>query len=678
MSIRTQTATGSRRVRVVCPHNCYDTCSQIATVENGILRRIDGDPEHSHTRGRLCAKGYSYVDRVYARDRVRHPMIQEPRRSGHWRRISWEEALGRIALKLIGMKDRYGSLLPLCLYQGSGNMGLLHEATRVLFNSMGPITESVNNLCWTTGRNATRFDFGAVRNSDPAELQQAETVLLWGVNPAWTAPHQMGHLLDMRDRGVRLITVDPVGTATASLSDMHLPVRPGTDCALALGMARHLRETGQIDQAFVEGHTLGWESFLQYLDSAVTVEWAAAETGLLPGQIRQVADQYARGRPAAIWLGHGLQRYGNSGQAVRAINALGALTGQIGQPGAGVHYAHRETWILKEGLQPDDDWPGNRTVAAGDLVGGLRALSDPPVRMLWIARANPLVQAPGSEGFRRLLASMEMVVVVDPFMTATAAQADLVLPATTYLEQHDLNVSYWHHDLALNTRAIDPLFEARSELAIAQALGREVNRIRESFATFPTEGDEQAWLERAWTPAARTLFQVDSPTDLQGGPRRAGLPRVAWQDLRFATPSGRYEFSSEQAVAAGAPALPVYAPPAAPPVGFPLRLLTPHGAESINSQFPGQPPVVELHPETAAALGVAEGEEARLASPSGALHLPVRLTRTVPPDCAVVLGGHMSQINLLTQPRPSDMADTDGLRGLAYADTFIAITPVGG
>ncbi len=668
----------TRRVRVVCPHNCYDTCSQIATVTNGVVTRIDGDPNHEHTDGRLCAKGYSYVDRLYSRDRLHHPMVQEPRGSGVWRRISWDEAMDRVARALISLRDRYGTLLPLCLYRGSGNLGALHTVPEALFGSMGPLTVGVNTLCWTGGMAATTYDFGAARNHDPGDLENARTVLLWGVNPAWTAPHQMSRLLAMKDQGARLILIDPIATATATLSDMYLPIRPGTDGALALGMARHLQETGQIDQAFVEQYTWGWEPFLRYLDAEVTVAWAAAETGLEEALIRQVADEYARNGPSTIWIGYGMQRYRNAGQAVRAINALAALTGQIGRRGTGVQYGQRETWVFRDAPYLEGR-SANRTVSTGNLVESLKGLTDPPVRMIWITQANPIRQGPDSEALRRLLAGMEMVVVVDQFPTATSAAADLILPTTTYLEQVDLNVSYWHHDVALNERAVEPLFESRSELAIAWALSRAVNQLRPGFALFPTDGDERQWLERLWSHDAVQLFGLDGPWALTNGPRRARLPRVAWEDLRFATPSGRYEFWSERAQAAGAPAMPVYASPAAAPEGFPIRLLTPHRAESLNSQFPAQAPVAEIHPTLAERLGLATGEQAWLISPVGQLSLPVRLTRTVPPDCAVVCGGtegeELSMINTLTSSCTTDMADAAGMRGTPYADTFINIQP---
>lgn len=671
-----------RRVRVVCPHNCYDTCSQIATVENGVLRRIDGDPAQRHTRGRLCAKGYSYVDRVYARDRLRHPMAQEPRGSGHWRRITWEEALGRIGRHLISLRDRYGSLLPLCLYKGSGNLGVLHTAPEALFGSMGPITEAANDLCSTTGSSAITYDFGLLQNSDPADMANARTIILWGVNPAWTAPHQMSLLLEWKDQGARLLVIDPIGSATASVADQHLQPRPGTDGALALGMARHLWETGQVNQSFLEAHTKGWGEFLQYLERSVTLDWAAAETGLPEGVIRQVADQFAAGGPSTIWIGLGLQRYRNAGQTVRAINALAALTGQIGRPGTGVQYVQQTTWVLHRALFPDGVVPANRIVSMGDLAAAIGSLEGPPVHMLWISSANPLQQGPGSDTLHRLFTEMELVVVVDQFLTRTAEEADIVLPTTTYLEQYDLNMSYWHYDVALNEQALAPLFESRSELAIAWALSRQLARLRPGFCRFPTEGDERQWLRRIWGTEAKRLFQVQTLDELRSGPRRANLPMVAWADLRFQTPSGRYEFWSDLAKAAGAPALPVYAPPVQPPDGFPIRLLTPHPADSLNSQFHGQRRVVEIHPDLANRLGLHEGQMVRLSSRAGEVRLPVRLTRTVPLDCAVVFSGAAEgdggRLNVLTQPNSADMADSLGQRGMALADTFVAIDHDGG
>ncbi len=682
---------GLRTFRVTCPRNCYDTCGMLATVENGVLLEVAGDPLHPNTNGRLCSKGYSYVERVYSTDRIRHPMVQTPKGSGRWRRVSWDEALDRIARRLIDIADRHGSLLPVCLYKGSGNIGLLHNAPEAMFAAMGPHTVALNVLCWAAGRAAQEYDFGVATTSDPGELLKARTLLLWGVNPAWTATHQMSLVMEARDQGTRVITIDPIATATACRSDQHVAPRPGTDGALALGMARCILDAGLQDELFLGQHVQGWPQFAAYLREQVTLEWAAAATALRPEVIRDLAVTYATGGPAMIWMGFGLQRHDGAVETVRAIDALAAMTGQIGRPGTGVQFANMSLAVLGDHLrsyrgsvgQPytgPGSVDGNRTVAMGRGEQAIRTLTGPPIEMVWIAGGNPVAQEPDAAHVPRLMRALDLVVVVDQFMTATAREADIVLPATTCLEQWDLHVSYWHHHASITERALAPLYEARSDLAIARALSARLNELSPGFSVFPTEGDERDWVRRELEePATRQLVSA-SVEQLQQGPVRLNLPETAWESLTFATPSGRIELWSEAAVANGLPALPVYRAPVAAPPAYPVRLLTPHRAESLHSQFADQAgglsrPVLEIHPRLAEYYGLAEGARVRAYNARGELLLPVRLTRTVPADTVVAYEGVFADprynVNLLTEPTQPE----SGFPGVAYGDCFVALEP---
>lgn len=687
--------------RVACPLNCHDSCAQITTVTDGLLRKVEGDADHPLTGGRLCAKGYAYVDRTYAADRLRHPLIQSPRGSGQWRRASWDEALDRIADKLLELDRRYGSLLPVCLYTGTANLSgtLHHKAPEGLFRSMGPYTETVNTLCWTVGHDAMVYDFGALQTNDPREMLNARTILVWGTNPAWTAVHQMHLIMEARDRGATVVVIDPVVSATASRADQHLQVRPAADGALALGMARYILDAGLCNEEFISQHVHGWEAFADYLRRDVTVEWAASVTGLTPAQIEQTARLYATNGPATIWVGLGMQRYANSGQAVRAVNALAAMTGQIGRSGTGVQYVESRTRMFGQyttSFRPPAGRPpyegpggrnGNRQVSASEFARTVRALNEPPVRMCWIAGSNPAAQAPDSGSVVSLLREMELVVVVDQFMTRTAEVADILLPTTTYFERWDLVYSAWNQYVSLNEQVIAPLFESRSDLQIAWALSQKLHERAPGFCTFPREGDERSWLDAEWNDRARALLGARGPAALASGPIRTNLPRIAWESLQFSTPSGRIELCSDTARAQGLPAMGIFTPPLTAPAEFPIRLLTPRPAESHNSQFHAQPwvmrvtarPVVEMHPDMAACLELQEGDLARIANRGGELHLPVRLTRTVPMGVVLAYTANYHDqrypLNDLVEAVPADMGGLGGFPGAAFSDTFVTVEP---
>jgi anaerobic selenocysteine-containing dehydrogenase len=285
---------------------------------------------------------------------------------------------------------------------------------------------------------------------------------------------------------------------------------------------------------------------------------------------------------------------------------------------------------------------------------------------------------------RERLKQLDLIVVVDQFMTATASEADLVLPATTFLEQSDLHVSYWHHCVSVTEQAIAPLYEARSDLSIAWALSHKLNQLSPGFTNFAASGDEWDWVQREWNERARALFAVPDAGALRSGAVRANLPVTAWETLRFRTPSGKAELRSAAAAAAGYPELPAYVPPVPAPAGYQIRLLTPHLAESLHSQFHDPAwlprvsarPVLEMHPALADDLGVAEGDLVRVHNAQGELGLPVRLTRTVPLDTVVAYEGTYPNlaynVNLLTAAAPPEWV----FPGVAYGDCFVAVEPV--
>jgi anaerobic selenocysteine-containing dehydrogenase len=279
-----------------------------------------------------------------------------------------------------------------------------------------------------------------------------------------------------------------------------------------------------------------------------------------------------------------------------------------------------------------------------------------------------------------VLQEVDLVVVVDQFMTATARAADIVLPATTCLEQWDLHVSYWHHYASITEQAVAPLYEARSDLAIARALSAKLNQLSPGFSAFPTEGDEREWVQRELEQPATRGLVPGTVDDLRQAPLRLNLPETAWNSGRFDTPSGRIELWSEAALADGLSALPVYRAPVPPPPAYPVRLLTPHRAEGLHSQFADQTgglarPVLEIHPALAVSYRLTEGARVRAYNARGELRLPVRLTRTVPPDTVVAYEGVFADpsynVNLLTEPTLPE----SGFPGVAYGDCFVALEP---
>ena len=218
-----------RTTRHVCPRNCYDSCGIVAQVRNGKMIGIAGDPTHGYTKGKLCAKGYCYIRRIYSKDRLRYPLRQLGRGTGKWQELSWDEALDIICGKILSIKDRYGSTLPICLNKYSGNFGLLNFAIEGLFNSIGPTTQVLGSPCWSAGLDAQHFDFGNNLSSDPENISKSKLIILWGVNPVWTAVHSLPYVFEAQKNGAKVIVIDPVLSETAKKADWYIQVKPGQD-----------------------------------------------------------------------------------------------------------------------------------------------------------------------------------------------------------------------------------------------------------------------------------------------------------------------------------------------------------------------------------------------------------------------------------------------------------------
>ncbi|WP_407313943.1 molybdopterin-dependent oxidoreductase [Desulfosporosinus sp. SB140] len=666
----------------VCPRNCYDTCSMISTTANGILVSVDGNPNHDYTKGKLCPKAMQDIKKVYSPSRIRYPMRQKHRFSGDWERITWDEGLQIIAQSILDIKERYKSTLPLALNKYSGNFGALHNAMEWLFSGIGPTTRAVGSPCWSAGVDAQAFDFGRFVCSDPQDMGKASLIWLWGVNPAWTAIHQMPIIFDAIERGATVVCFDTHLSATAARSHRFIHVKPGTDGLLALGMCKVLLKENLIDPK-IKDYSVGYNEFIAYVNAEIDLFEVAKTTGVKAETIQDLAIKYGQTHPACIWVGFGLQRYTNGGQTLRAIDALGALAGHIGEEGGGVNYGHFETWqfsdaqtTLGQNSYPDR-WLNMNRFAAEAL-----ACTDPPIHMLWLSGRNPLSQDSDLRLWYKLFQQLDLIVVNDLFLTTSAEAADIFLPATTHYEHWDLNSSYWHYWVGVNEPAISPIGETRSDLEIAWNMSAKLNELQPGSCSFPTYGSEKETMLRQLSPALLRQLGLTKPEEILSHPAKANLSPTAWIDRKFATPSGRFEFLSASAAAAGFPSLPSYLPPQQPPGDAPLRLLTPHHTSMINSQSylnNDQPPdchELRLNPKLAQDYELKEGDLAEIFNESGILQVRVLYDPMIPMDVVIIYRGEIQQqslhLNGLFKSNTTDMgAVTTGAPGFALNETFV-------
>lgn len=653
--------------RNACPRNCYDTCSLKTWVKDDVITFVEGAPESTFTHGTPCVKGLSYPRRVYSPDRIKYPMVQDVRGSGNWRRISWDEAMQRIATKMLEIKKKDGSMLGLALTKYSGKFGVLNYAVEGMMSSLGYTTRFAGTPCWPAGIDAQNYDMGDMWCNDPEDFVKAKYIIIWGANPAWCSMHTMKYIYQAREKGAKVVVIDPLLTQTAAKADLYLRVRPGSDGALALGMARHLVDKGLVDQDFVNNYSHGYPEFEAYLRNSVTVEWASEICGLSADVIRQLAEEFTAVNPATVWIGYGMQRHVNGGANVRAIDAFVAMTGNIGIEGGGARYGHLHTWgfnynaMLQKPPVGSIGMPGaagttsefgsagevaqysDRSLNINQTAKGILEANEPPVRMLWVACKNPFAQDFDRSKMEKAFEKLEMVVCADQFFNETVQHADIVLPVTTAFEEWNVDASYWHYWLSINQPAIKPMYEAKCDLEIAVLLSRTINKLEPGSCTFPQEFNHKRWLDQEFNDGMAKMFGISSWDDLLDGPKKAILPSsAAWYDRKFKTPSGKFEFRSELCEKNGHTALPEYKPEAKSTL--PFHLFTPHVQFGIHSQFINldwmqvfyPEPFVYMHPISAEKRGIAENDLVKVFNTVGEVELRAKVTANVPEDFLVM------------------------------------------
>ena len=670
-----------RTVRTVCPRNCYCTCGMLVTVEAGRVVRIDGDPENPATRGRVCLKGISYAWRVNAPDRLLHPLRRTA--AGEFERVSWDAALSDIAERLDRVRREQGPEGVL-YYEASGSHGALGRLAMGFWHQFGGCTLTYGDLCWPAGLEATRLTYGDNRHNHPRHTIESRFILLWGHNPAETNVHQMRLILEAQAGGARIAVVDPRSTDTADVADLLVQPRPGTDAALALGIGRAIVKAGLHDRAFLDAWGTGVDRYLARLEE-YPLDRVSEITGVPAALIEELALEYGRARPALLIAGFGLQRNHHAGQTVRAVALLPALTGNIGVAGGGWQYANLASHAVADPPLPPAPAGVRKAIPVSRLGPGLLESVGPPVRAAWVEKGNPASQNPRGTAVREALARLDLLVVVDQFLTDTAQLAHYVLPAKTLFEEEDVCTAYWHPYLQLRTKVLEPPGEVKTETEIWRLLSARMGfdtryfpatheAARQVLAGMLGANGERLLEELRRRPVDPSgcgdIAFVDEDERLAAGDRDGHAPT---RGLRFPTPSGRVEFASDAASQAwGVDAVPDYRPLAEGHASalagrYPLQLLSCKTRDRIHSQFGNleavrqveRPHTLDMHPEDAAARGLGEGDPAVVWNDRGRIELRVRLDSGLRPGVVHVLEGRCHagdpDVNVLTDAGVTDM-----------------------
>jgi len=490
--------------------------------------------------------------------------------------------------------------------------------------------------------------------------------------------------------------VDPRRTETAERANLLVQPRPGSDGALALGIAHLLLKNDRLDRTFVENHVLGFDEFSS-LAGEFPPERTAGLTGVPASCIGRLAGYLGEVKPATICAGFGMQRYTNSGQSMRAILALLAITGNIGRPGAGWQFANLQSALFDRVPDPlafyppeSDDGVIRAGISTARLGRDMLAAKWPELKMAWVERGNPVTQNPETPAVLKAFRALDFRVVVDQFMTDTAREADIVLPAKTMFEQSDIIGAYWHPYVQLKQKIFDPPGEVKPESEIYRLLAGRLGsqpEILDEIIPGPSDAEVEAWL-------ARRLSAIPGLTmeRLREGPVLApGCQEIAFSDFVFPTPSGKIELLSQAAAQRwSVDPLPCYRAPeesftrepgAANP--YPLVFLTPNTKNRIHSQFGNlkmirdvsEAPFLLIGSGDAGKRGILDGDRVRVFNARGSLQTTARIDFSLMPGCVSMANGWWNfeggTVNVCSLGRETDMGF-----GAAFHDNLVEVEKV--
>lgn len=657
--------------RSVCPYDCPDACSLLVKVENGRAIEVVGEPQHPITQGKLCPKMRDYPATVYSPERILTPLRRTGAKgSGAFTPISWEEAIASIAEQWRGLVAQYGgeAILP---FSYAGTMGVVQRnAGHAFFHRLGA-SQLERTLCSPAKDYGWRAIMGGTKGMRVQETAHSDLIVIWGANAAATSVHFLHFVQQAKKKGAKVWLIDTYETPTAAVADRVIRLQPGSDAALALGLVRLLDEEGLSDEAFLEEHVQGYEKLRQETLPDYTAEKVAALTGVTPQEQLELAQALGRAKAPLIRMGSGMTRYGNGAMTIRAILCVPAWLGAWRHLGGGA-YGDLSTGAAVDKdvvLRPDLLNPATRSININQLGDALTKM-EPPVRSLYVYHCNPAaVVADQNKVLAGLRRDDLFTVVHERFLTDTALFADIVLPATTSLEQDDLFTCYGHYFVQRSPAAIDPVGEAKSNWDVfrllAEAMGfadlyeKTAVQMVDAVLERPTP-----WLEAAGVEKIR-----------QG--EFAELPLPAEYKLQYFTPSGKIEVWNplEQEP------LPRWLPPYSDEGD--LWLMTAPSVYGLNSSFREQPRLMQLrgkmsllmHPADAAKRKLQDGMLVEAWNERGKVLFTLAVTDKAQPGVVVAEGvwkladaPGSNTVNALTSQRLTDRA-----AGSTFYDTKVFV-----
>ena len=659
-----------------CTLDCADCCKFKIYVDKDEVIKIEGDKEHPYTKGFICKKGLAHLNRAKHERRIYKPLIKV---KGEWKEIEFNKAIDIMAKKLNEYKNEFGSK-SILYYEQYGNGALLKSVGEKFFNFFGGVSLPKGGPCWSAGIAAQKLDFGDSRSHSLDDMMNSKNIFVWGKNPANTTIHTMQSIRKAKANGSKVIVIDPIETSTTKLADKYVRIKPNGDLALALAMGKIIIENNLYDEEYIRLYVNGFEAYKKYLLS-LNIEELACECGIKISEITELVNLYCE-KYSTILLGFGIQKYKNGGKVIRTIDALGAITGQIGFSGGGVNYANKVyPNILNSDPYNSEGFATNRYFYVSEIsefiekccLGSTYYKNDIftnckgdnncyelniPIKMAVITKSNLINQLPNISKLKEALSKVEFKVCFDMFMTDTAKECDLFIPVTSQLESEDLLFSSMMNPyLIYNEKAIEPREEAMDEYYFFMELAKKLEMKNYPYVT------KREYLDKVISPLKNN--NSDISLEYLKNNYFTLHEDIAWKDKKFANESGKFEIISFEESDKD-----IYADKKEDK----LRLLTNHGRDSLSSQhFMDEEgiAIAYINEESAKIFNIDNEEIICLKSDNGQVDVKIRVDNSIGNSIVMMFVGWWERHgnpNFLTNSGISDIGGQ-----ITYNETFIEI-----
>ncbi|WP_302579420.1 molybdopterin-dependent oxidoreductase [Clostridium saudiense] len=662
-----------------CTLDCADCCKFNVYIDKNEVVKIEGDEGHPYTKGFICKKGLAHLKRVNHEKRLYNPLLKV---NGEWKEISFKEAIDIMAKRLKDYKNEFGSR-SILYYEQYGNGSLLKSIGEKFFNFYGGVSLAKGGPCWSAGIAAQKLDFGDSKSHSLEDMMNSNNIFVWGKNPANTTIHTMQMIRKAKANGSKIIVIDPIETATATLSDKYIRIKPNGDLALALAIGKVIIENEFFDEKYIKSYVNGFEEYKEYVLS-LNIEELSLECGVEINEINELVRLYCE-KYSTILLGFGMQKYKNGGSTIRAIDALGAITGQIGFSGGGVNYANKVyPKILNSDPYNSEKAASNRYFYTSEINEFIEKCSlgktyykndificnkdkesdydlNIPIKMAVITKSNLVNQLPNVNKLKKSLSKIDFKVCFDMFMTDTAKVCDLIIPTSSQLESEDLLFSSMMNPyLIYNEKLIEPREKLMDEYYFFMELAKEMN-----LNDYPYV-EKTDYLEKVIEP----LKHINSNINLEfiKSNYLTLHKNIAWEDKKFMTKSRKFEIirlydlnnkvkCSENKAK--------------------IRLLTNHGRDSLSSQHfideEGMS-IAYINENMSKSLDIDNDEIVYLKSENGQIKVRIKIDSSISDKVVMMFVGWWEKHgnpNVLTNSGISDIGGQ-----ITYNETFVDIIKI--